>query len=68
MSAYWVDIAAVSFFVVEWLIYGITLEHTADVLWTYSSPELFDLLVLRRGWSLRQYGAFVAQGIIAALL
>src|SRR6476659_64661 len=29
MSAYWVDIAAVSFFVVEWLIYGITLEHTA---------------------------------------
>jgi hypothetical protein len=29
MSAYWVDIAAVGFFVVEWLIYGITLEHTA---------------------------------------
>src|SRR5712664_1780555 len=29
MHAYWVDIAAVTFFVVEWLIYGITLEHTA---------------------------------------
>ena len=29
MGAYWVDIAAVAFFVVEWLAYGITLEHTA---------------------------------------
>src|SRR5947207_5448983 len=29
MRAYWVDIAAVAFFVVEWLIYGFTLEHTA---------------------------------------
>ena len=47
---------------------GITLEYATDVLWTYSSPELFDLLVLRRGWSLGQYGAFVAEGMIAALL
>ena len=29
MAAYWVDIAAVTFFVVEWLTYGLTLEHTA---------------------------------------
>ena len=29
MRAYWVDIAAVSFFIVEWLVYGLTLEHTA---------------------------------------
>jgi uncharacterized membrane protein len=29
MAAYWVDIAAVTFFVVEWLAYGLTLEHTA---------------------------------------
>src|SRR5205809_5069302 len=29
MRAYWVDIAAVAFFVVEWLAYGFTLEHTA---------------------------------------
>ena len=29
MGAYRVDIAAVAFFVVEWLIYGFTLEHTA---------------------------------------
>ena len=29
MHAYWVDIAAVAFFVVEWLTYGVTLEHSA---------------------------------------
>ena len=29
MGAYWVDIAAVAFFILEWLVYGFTLEHTA---------------------------------------
>ena len=28
----------------------ITLEEARDVLWTYSSPELYELLVIRRGW------------------
>jgi uncharacterized membrane protein len=29
MAAYWVDTAAVAFFAIEWLVYAITLEHTA---------------------------------------
>jgi uncharacterized membrane protein len=29
MSGYWVDIAAVGFFAIEWTVYAITLEHTA---------------------------------------
>jgi len=29
MTGYWVDIAAVGFFAIEWLVYAITLEHTA---------------------------------------
>jgi hypothetical protein len=29
MGGYWVDVAAVGFFVLEWLVYGITLEHSA---------------------------------------
>src|SRR5438132_6881748 len=29
MSAYWVDIAAVGFFILEWTVYALTLEHTA---------------------------------------
>jgi AcrR family transcriptional regulator len=47
---------------------GVTLETAADVLWTYSSPELYELLVIRRGWSIERYGRFVADSMIAALL
>jgi Bacterial regulatory proteins, tetR family. len=47
---------------------GITLAQAADVLWTYSSPELYELLVLRRGWPPDRYGRFVAEAMIAALL
>lgn len=47
---------------------GIRLSDAADVLWTYSSPELYELLVVRRGWSPDRYGRFVAEAMIAALL
>jgi AcrR family transcriptional regulator len=46
----------------------ITLDEAADILWTYSSPELYELLVLRRGWSAGRFGRFVGQALIAALL
>jgi AcrR family transcriptional regulator len=47
---------------------GVTLAYARDVLWTYSSPELYELMVMRRGWPLERYGQFVAEGMIAALL
>ncbi|WP_349897614.1 TetR/AcrR family transcriptional regulator [Parafrigoribacterium soli] len=47
---------------------GITVDHAAEVLWTYSSPELYELLVMKRGWSLDRYGSFIAEAMIAALL
>jgi AcrR family transcriptional regulator len=47
---------------------GITVAIAADVMWTYSSPELYELLVLRRGMSLKRYGQFVADAMISALL
>lgn len=47
---------------------GPTVALAADILWTYSSPELYELLVLRRGWSPEHCGHFAAQAIIAALL
>ena len=47
---------------------GITLDAATDVLWTYSSPELYELLVIRRGWSVERYGRFIADSMIAALL
>ena len=47
---------------------GVSLEDAAEVLWTYTAPELFELLVLRRGWSAEKFGAFVADSLAAALL
>ncbi len=47
---------------------GVTVSHAADVLWTYSSAELYELLVIKRGMSIRRYGTFVADAMIAALL
>jgi AcrR family transcriptional regulator len=47
---------------------GLTIAAAADIMWTYSSPELYDLVVLRRGMSLRRYGRFVADAMTAALL
>jgi AcrR family transcriptional regulator len=46
----------------------VSVDQATDVLWTYSSPELYELLVLRRGMSLARYGAFVADAMTAALL
>lgn len=47
---------------------GVSLTQATDILWTYSSPELYELLVLRRGWTPQRYGRFVADAMIDALL
>jgi AcrR family transcriptional regulator len=47
---------------------GVTRAVARDVLWTYNSAEIFQLLVLERGWSPDSYGGWVANALIAALL
>jgi AcrR family transcriptional regulator len=47
---------------------GMTVREAADVLWAYSAPELYELLVLRQGWSAARHGRFVANGMAAAIL
>jgi AcrR family transcriptional regulator len=46
----------------------VTTDQAADVLWTYSSPELYELLVVERGWSPTEYQQFVARALVAHLL
>lgn len=47
---------------------GLSVARAAEILWTYSSPELYELLVLRRGMALSNYGRFVAEAIGNAVL
>jgi AcrR family transcriptional regulator len=46
----------------------ITVVDAGEIMWTYSSPQLYELLVLSRGWSLARYSTFIADALIAALL
>lgn len=47
---------------------GVTPSAAADVLFAVSSPEMFELLVVRQKWSLRRYSEFVEGTICRALL
>ena len=47
---------------------GISVDEARDVLWMFNSVELYDLLVIQRGWTPPRYGAWIAAALQAALL
>ena len=47
---------------------GLTHSDIRDTLWFFSAPELYDLLVQRRGWETTKYAEFVTNGMTRALL
>jgi AcrR family transcriptional regulator len=47
---------------------GITVEEAGDVLFAVSSPEMYELLVTRRRWSIERYSRYVRDTITHALL
>ena len=47
---------------------GVTVAQATDILWFCTSVELYETLVLRRGWSSPRYAQFVADFMIASLL
>ena len=46
----------------------VSVEEACDVLWACNSAELYDLLVVRRGWTPQRYGRWIAAALAAALL
>ncbi len=44
------------------------VEEARDVLWTFTSPELWELLVIQREWPPARYGHWLATMLTAALL
>ena len=42
---------------------GVRLREARDVLWFTSAPEVYELLVVRRGWTRARYGQFVTDTI-----
>jgi len=47
---------------------GLSVEEAAEIVWVYSSPELYGLLVLTRGWRPERFGEFVGESLVDALL
>lgn len=45
-----------------------TPKLTRDVLWSVNSVEMYELLVLERGWPLKRYAEFLASTLKNALL
>lgn len=47
---------------------GVTVAEARDVLWFCTSPEVYDLLTARQGWSPARLGWFIAATITGSLL
>jgi len=47
---------------------GMTLQRATDILFVASSPEMYELLVLRCGWGLARYARHLEDTLRAALL
>ncbi len=47
---------------------GRSINEAAEIMWAYSSPELYRLFVLSRGWTPHRYGRFVGESLVDALL
>jgi hypothetical protein len=47
---------------------GLTLEEARDIIWTLQSAEMYDLLVIQRGWAPERYGRWIAEAMSSALL
>jgi AcrR family transcriptional regulator len=46
----------------------VSANEARDLLRMYCSAEVYELLVLERGWSTKRYGRFLADAVIAALV
>lgn len=47
---------------------GVTVRQATDILWLCSSAELYDLLVLKRGWSSDEFAEHVTQIMTSTML
>ncbi|VXB37252.1 TetR/AcrR family transcriptional regulator [Arthrobacter sp. 9V] len=45
----------------------VSAEQAADVMFACTAPELFEVLVMKRGWTAEQFGSFIASTLMANL-
>jgi hypothetical protein len=47
---------------------GLDVTRAADILWTLNHPNVWQLLVVERGWSANRFEKWFADAAIAQLL
>jgi AcrR family transcriptional regulator len=47
---------------------GLNVEHAGLIMWSLTSPQLYRLLIDRRGWSIEDFADFMTAALTAALL
>lgn len=47
---------------------GLAATQASETIWTLTSPEVFRLLTVDRGWSIEQYNQWLADALIRLLL
>ena len=47
---------------------GVQQADALDILWLYTSPEVYERLVIERSWSTGRFGAWITQQLASALL
>ncbi len=47
---------------------GLSVDRAGEIMWAYTAPELYELLVVRSGWTPRQLGDHIAAAFAATLL
>jgi AcrR family transcriptional regulator len=47
---------------------GLSIARAADICWALTAPELYEQFVVRRGWTARQLGEYVAGVLETAVL
>ncbi len=50
------------------LRHGVTTDQARDVMFAFTAPDFYDILVTRQNWSIDQYGEFIYRGLVAELL
>jgi hypothetical protein len=47
---------------------AMTAEQAAEVMFAFTAPDFYDILVNRQKWTIDQYGDFIYRGLVAELL
>jgi hypothetical protein len=47
---------------------GVSIEREADLMWALTAPELYELFVVRRGFSAKQLGELVGAVIATSVV